>query len=123
MTLLGAGLVVLLVWLSVVSWKSIKNKKKVKVQLDKINKKIDDSNQSLSSSITQIYTHIDEVSNNHWSNLEDYKKQISTEFEELHRGTLMDLYRRLDDIELNIKNLEKTTDSRFDKLHNTIKKD
>ena len=112
LTLLGAGLVVLLVWLSVVSWKSIKNIKKVEVQFDNVNKKIDDTNQALSSTSINLYTHIDEVSNDHWRNLEDYKKQISTEFEELDRGTLMDFIRRFDDLESNIN-----------KLRNTIKKD
>lgn len=63
------------------------NKKKIK----KINKKIKHNFNKLNK------------------NLEDYKKQISAEFEELDRGILMDFIRRFDELESNIKNLEKNT--------------
>jgi len=121
LTLLGAGLVVLLVWLSVVSCRSIKFKKKVKAQLDGIRKRMDESDQSLSSSINDLYKNIQEISDLHFKNLEEYKKQTNLDFEELHRGLLSDIQIELNECVKSHNKLEKSTDSRFDKLYNTIK--
>ena len=121
LTLLGAGLVILLVWLSVVSCRSIKFKKKVKAQLDGIRKRMDENDQSLSSSINDLYKNIQEISDLHLKNLEEYKKQTNLDFEELHRGFLSDIQIELNEWVKSHKKLEKSTDSRFDKLYNTIK--
>lgn len=121
LTLLGASLVVLIVWLSVVSWKSIKFKKKVKIQLDEIRKKMYDDDQSLSTSIGQLYTYIDGEVNNNWNKIEEYKKSVGYEFEELHKGILTEISSNLREIKKDHKTLEKTIDSRFDKVHNLIK--
>jgi gas vesicle protein len=97
LTLLGTGLVVLLVWLSVVSWKSVKYKKKSK-------KKISALGRNAEEHVNNIYIYIDE-----------YKKQMRTEVDDIYNQMLIrssEINERVD--KLNI-------DSRLDKLHNLIK--
>jgi predicted PurR-regulated permease PerM len=97
LTLLGASLVVLLVWLSVVVYKSIKYKKR-----------IDNLNESLSSNINQLYNCIDEKN-----------KELAT--------TINQLYNYIDEKNKETKNNIDSVlrgfniDSRFDKLHNLLK--
>lgn len=97
LTLLGTGLVVLLVWLSVVSWKSVKYKKKSKKQI---------LNLGLSSEqqITNIYSYIDE-----------YKNSVSSSIDEIYHQML------LRSTEINDRVDKLNVDSRLDKLHNLIK--
>lgn len=97
LTLLGTGLVVLLVWLSVVSWKSVKYKKKSKKKIIILAKNAEESTNNL-------YNYIDE-----------YKKQVNSDISEIYNQMLLrstEINERVD--KLNI-------DSRLDKLHNLIK--
>jgi len=121
LTLLGTSLVVLLVWLSVVSCRTIKFKKKVKVQLNDIREEMYNNEQSLNTVVNELYKHIEEISNNQYNNLNDYKKEVGLVFEELHKGILNDLSSNLRETRKDIKTLEKNIDSRFDKFHNLIK--
>ena len=97
LTLLGAGLVVLLVWLSVVSWKSIKFKKKTKKEMNFLGKNSEES-------VTNIYHYI-----------EEYKKQVTLNLEDIY--TQMAL--RSDEINDKVDKLN--IDSRLDKLYNLVK--
>lgn len=97
LTLLGTGLVVLLVWLSVVSWKSVKYKKKSKKQIISLGLNSEQS-------VTNLYSYI-----------EDYKKSVSSSIDEIYHQML------LRSTEINDRIDKLNIDSRLDKLHNLIK--
>jgi len=110
LTLLGAGLVVLLVWLSVVSWKSMKFKKKAKKQIINLARNSEES-------VTNIYTYID-----------DYKKDISIRFEEVYQlissnddNCYISIKNEVTNLNNKNEKLESIIDSRLDKINNLIK--
>jgi hypothetical protein len=137
LTLLGAGLVVLLVWLSVVSCKSIKFKKDSILNFNDLEKKNEETITSLYREIEMVYQRVEENKKSfETSILEVYNKMAHAE-EELHREVINNIYNRIDEVnrdttnhteEVNrvlqeqFKNVwthfsetEKSADSRFDK--------
>ena len=142
LTLLGAGLVVLLVWLSVVSWKSMRFKKesienfqnqefiaretekKMDEDYNNLSIKIDKGNDDLYNKIDQIYTHIDEKQKDVNHSFEEVHNRIDLNFDDLHRDTINSIYMKIDEVHNSIRNQFDSTssgvDSRFDKLHNLL---
>ena len=105
LTLLGAGLVTLLVWLSVVSCKSIKLQKEQKIQISNLDVYISDN-------ISDIYKYIDDKfkdlnmeQNERNRELDNYKDEVSNQY-----------CKNMDTIQA----LSKNVDSRLDKLHSAI---
>lgn len=105
LTLLGAGLVTLLVWLSVVSCKSIKLQKEQKIQISNLDVYISDN-------ISDIYKYIDDKfkdlnmeQNERNRELDNYKDEVSNQY-----------CKNMD----TIQSLSKNVDSRLDKLHSAI---
>lgn len=131
LTLLGAGLVVFFIWLSVVSWKSIKHRKNAEL----IHK--------------SIWTHFDDMSNIIEETQEEIRKDFSAQSDELHRridelyqviekqvnelysnGSSIeqnvyedmgknkrDLVENIQSLKTSLSKLESNVDSRFDKCH------
>ena len=125
LTLLAAGLVVLLVWLSVVAWKSMRFKKNSESDFRDLNKRIDDTDSSISSGINLVYENIDEKQKDVEKRFDDIHKYFSHEFEELHRETINNIWRRFEEVDEGVNHrfdaLERSIDSRFDKMHNLLK--
>jgi len=121
LTLLGAGLVMLLVWLSVVSWKSIKFRKKAKTKFEDLNKNLEETTHSIYTSIEQ--NAID--SNNSINEIHNIRNQdLSMNDENLHeleQNTSKNLQDLRNYAVERFKELEHNIDSRFDKLYNQIK--
>jgi len=92
LTLLGVSLVALLVWLGVTSWKSIKFRKQTKKQIVVLQQVIEEHRIESQNSNQSMYD---------------------------------DLSKRIENVEIIIQNrfdeIERKTDSRFDKIHNMIK--
>ena len=110
LTLLGTGLVILLVWLSIVSCKSIKFRKKAKIKFEDLSKNLEDTTHSIYSSIEERT--IDANNNtNDLHNLRDQDLQIeSNNLQDLRNYTVE-----------RFKELERSIDSRLDKIHNLLK--
>ncbi len=142
LTLLGIGLVVLLVWLSVVSSKSVKHRK----MTDEIHKDMWDNSENMSEenrtavdeirkdftdSVDEIYSRIDilqenlgeyvtKIYNDFDSKFVDVYLTISNNDKEQHSksdANMRDIY---DDVKVRsqkFENFKSTIDSRFDKLY------
>jgi len=130
LTLLGAGLVVLLVWLSVVSWKSIKFKRESILNFSNLEKKIEETDIALYKKADEIYQNIDDTRYKTIEYIDKHKTETATEFErvynrigtevdELHRNSISSLYDKIDknseQTTTHIANIERSIDSRFDK--------
>ena len=117
LTLLGAGLVAILVWLGVVSCKSIKFMKKMKKQNLILQNTIEENRLSAESSNTVIYEtlykEISESSNTRYKEIEELSKRIENEIHQIQNS--------ITTTQNNIENVERKTDSRFDKFHDMIK--
>jgi len=98
LTLLGSGLVVLLVWLSVESWKSRNLRKGYRNELNEIYSSMNSNNEELYKNINDLHTELDNFRN-------DVDREISDKINIIYD-------------ELATK---KDVDSRFDKLYNLIK--
>lgn len=92
LTLLGAGLVVYLIWLGVVSWKGLKLAKQNKTGIDDI--------------ITTYHHGVDEIYQNISKGKDDLYKRINDNTNELWN---------------KVEKLESSLDSRLDKLNNKFK--
>lgn len=125
LTLLGAGLVALLVWLSVVSWKSIKLKKESELTFIDLHKRIDEESDSRGASTNMLLEELDRSKEDVNKNFEEVYNKISHEFDELHRETINNIWRKFDEVEEGIEHrfesLERSIDSRFDKMYNSLK--
>ena len=121
MTLLGAGLVVLLVWLSVVSCKSIKFRKKAKIKFEDLSKNLEETTHSIYSSIEQ--NAIDSINSiNEIQNLREQDLSMNDEnLKQLNINLVDKINLSQTYIESRLKELEHSIDSRFDKLHNQLK--
>ena len=124
LTLLAAGLVVLLVWLSVVAWKSMRFKRNSESKFEDLDKRMDCDYNSHSDKADEIYRYIDETKKDANQRIDDTQNRISHEFEELHRETIKSIWDKFDDNQQLVQNridaLERSIDSRFDKLHNLV---
>jgi len=123
LTLLGAGLVVLLVWLSIVSWKSIKFRKKAKTKFEDLNKNLEETTHSI---YTNIEEHVINVNNNinEIHNLRNQDLSMHAESSQSIRFDLnSDIASLSLDVESRLKELESSIDSRFDKSHNLRNQD
>ena len=123
LTLLGTGLVVLLVWLSTASWKSIKFREKAKTKFKELNK------------------NLEETTNNIYRDMEERTTIVNNSINELHtfrdqdlltnNKNLKELYDNLSRIIENtdsynlsrFKEFERSIDSRFDKSNNLRNQD
>lgn len=110
LTLFGTGLVVLLVWLSVVSWKSMKFKKKAKKQIINLARNSEES-------VTNIYTYIDDYKNSTATRFDEVYQQISLNDDNIYNYTKSEI----SSLNNKLANLDSAIDSRFDKMHNLIK--
>lgn len=118
LTLLGAGLVILLVWLGVSSCKLMGFKRKTILRFDKLDEEL----KNVQVYFENKYNDETEYLN---TKIEDVYEKMGKEFEELHRGILTDMYKKIDD---NMKennrcfdDLERSIDSRLDKFYNSLK--
>lgn len=113
LTLLGAGLVILLVWLSVVSWKSIKYKKNSQSDFMDLHKRIDEEIKTRDKSTNMLYDQLDKD-----------KDDVNKKIEEIYRDSITDIWRKFDEVDENVKSrfetLGRNIDSRFDKIHNLL---
>lgn len=105
LTLLGAGLVTLLVWLSVVSCKSIKLQKEQKIQISNLDVYISDNLSSIYNYIDDKFKDLNMEQNERDRELGKYKDEVSNQY-----------CKNFDTIQA----LSKNVDSRLDKLHSAI---
>lgn len=105
LTLLGAGLVTLLVWLSVVSCKSIKLQKEQKIQISNLDVYISDNISNIYKYIDDKFKDLNMEQNERNRELDDYKDEVSNQY-----------CKNMDTIQA----LSKNVDSRLDKLHSAI---
>jgi predicted phage-related endonuclease len=84
LTLLGSWLIVLLVWLSVTTYKSMKIKKSILSRLDNLE-------ESLSTSNNNMYNHIDETVVIINRNLEELNTQLSNDVNQLNTTIVNDV--------------------------------
>ena len=80
--MLGAGLVVLLVWLSVVSRKLIKNSKKLKKDIENISNEFNDYKKELENVINDVYNNSQITSEDIIRSIKDLN--IDSRFDKLH---------------------------------------
>ncbi len=131
LTLLGVGLVVLLVWLSVASWKSMKHRKQLELDqqsiwnqidmistelVDEIRKEFTSSNDKLHQRIDDVYNLIDKQVNELHDNRDRVEENI---YEDMGKAK-KELNENIQSLNKLMVNLESTVDSRFDKVYNTI---
>ena len=105
LTLLGAGLVTLLVWLSVVSCKSIKLQKEQKIQISNLDVYISDNISNIYKYIDDKFKDLNMEQNERDRELGKYKDEVSNQY-----------CKNFDTIQA----LSKNVDSRLDKLHSAI---
>lgn len=110
LTLLGAGITVLLVWLCVVSWKSIKYKK---TSLNKIENLED----SVSTEVSNLYHEMETKEKEIYNNIDVFRSDMFIESKE----TCNEIQKINDELNKRIDDLEKKIDSRFDKIYLIIK--
>ena len=141
LTLLGAGLVTLLVWLSVVSCKSIKLQKEQKNQISNLDVYISDNLSSIYNYIDDKFKDLNMEQNERDRELGKYKDEVSDNLSNIYNyidGNFKDLNMEQNerDRELGkykdevsnqycknfdtIQALSKNVDSRLDKLHSAI---
>ena len=112
LTLLGSGLVVLLAWLSVGSWKSIKFRKKSKI-------KFEDLSKNLEESIHSIYAAMEER-NADMNNIINEIHNLINQDIQIEASHIQEVRDYTDN---RFKDIEHLIDSRFDKLHNLRNQD
>jgi len=145
LTLLGVGLVVLLVWLSVASWKSIKHRKQSELNEqaiwsqfdtistdhseweDQIRKDFEEQITELHRRIEDVYSNINEKESNLYLQVNEIEKNIYEDVGKIQRDLVENIQSLKNDVDnfkttnnLRIVNLESSIDSRLDKIYNTI---
>lgn len=114
LTLLGTGLIVLLVWLSVVAYKATKFKKCTLSRLVSMD-------ESMTTSYNNLYNHTEEVGNSASKNLEDYKVQMRTEVNEVYNSINSNSNNTFNSINNNYIELNNKMLALFEELSNKIK--
>ena len=128
LTLLGAGLVILLVWLGLSSWKVMKFKRKADILLNDLN--LDNQSSKLSRKINEDVKNLDQALDEYkhemYNDLSLIRDSIEIGFNELDRVQLNDLWKAINErsegIAQRFEKLERTIDSRFDKALDKISK-
>ena len=119
LTLLGAGLVILLVWLGLSSWKAMKFREETNIRLNDLSNSIDNLNDGLSRRISEDVISL-------YQALDEYRTEINNEFTELDRSKLHDLWRAIDerteDAAQRMEKSERTIDYRIHKIYDRISK-
>ena len=116
LTLLGVGLVVLLVWLSVMSWKSMKHRKQAKLKQQATWNQFDNMS-------TELEMREDGIRKDFYNSVEEFQQKIEDVYDLIDKqvNDLNNNIGNLDStIDLRFIQLESSIDSRIDKVYNTI---